>query len=39
MPWKERHVMDERFRFVARLREGEKMAPLCAEVGISRKTE
>src|SRR4029453_1668797 len=31
MPWKERHVMDERLRFVARLLEGEKMAPLCAE--------
>ena len=30
--------MDERVRFVARLLEGEKMAPLCAEFGISRKT-
>ncbi len=30
--------MDERLRFVARLLEGEKMAPLCAAVGISRKT-
>jgi putative transposase len=30
--------MDERLRFVARLLEGEKMAPLCAECGISRKT-
>jgi putative transposase len=30
--------MDERLRFVARLYEGEKMAPLCAEFGISRKT-
>jgi len=30
--------MDERIRFVARLLEGEKMAPLCAEFGISRKT-
>jgi putative transposase len=30
--------MDERLRFVARLLEGEKMAPLCAEIGISRKT-
>ena len=29
MPWKECHVMDERLRFVARLLEGEKMAPLC----------
>ena len=38
MPWKECHVMDERMRFVARLYEGEKMAPLCAEFGISRKT-
>ncbi len=31
-------MMDERLRFVARLLEGEKMAPLCAEFGISRKT-
>src|SRR3977135_2746102 len=38
MPWKECHVMDERLRFVARLLEGEKMAPLCAEVGISRQS-
>jgi putative transposase len=38
MPWKECHTMDERLRFVARLLEGEKMAPLCAEFGISRKT-
>ena len=38
MPWKECHVMDERVRFVARLLEGEKMAPLCAAFGISRKT-
>jgi putative transposase len=30
--------MDERIRFVARLLEGEKMAPLCREFGISRKT-
>jgi putative transposase len=30
--------MDERLRFVARLLEGEKMAPVCAEFGISRKT-
>src|SRR5262249_29212376 len=35
---KECQVMDERLRFVARLLEGEKMAPLCAEFGISRKT-
>jgi len=38
MPWKECHIMDERLRFVARLLEGEKMAPLCAQFGISRKT-
>ena len=37
MPWKECHVMDERLPFVARLLEGEKMAPLCAEFGIPRK--
>ena len=30
--------MDERIRFVARLLDGEKMAPLCREFGISRKT-
>jgi len=30
--------MDERLRFGARLLEGEKMAPLCAQFGISRKT-
>jgi putative transposase len=38
MPWKECHVMDERVRFVARLLDGEKMAGLCDEFGISRKT-
>jgi hypothetical protein len=38
MPWKECHGEDERLRFVARLMDGEKMAPLCAEFGISRKT-
>ena len=30
--------MDERVRFVARLLDGEKMAPLCRSFGISRKT-
>ena len=35
---KECHVMDERVRFVARLLDGEKMAVLCDEFGISRKT-
>lgn len=36
MPWKECNHMDERLRFVARLLDGEKMAPLCREFGISR---
>ena len=36
MPWNECKPMDERLRFVARLLEGEKMAPLCREFGISR---
>ena len=30
--------MDERIRFVARLLEGEKMASLCRQFSISRKT-
>jgi putative transposase len=30
--------MDERLRFIARLLEGDKMAPLCREFGISRVT-
>jgi hypothetical protein len=30
--------MDERLRLVARVLEGEKMAPLCVEFDISRKT-
>jgi transposase len=38
MPWKECEPMDERLRFVARLLDGEKMAPLCREFGISRVT-
>jgi len=38
MPWKECDRMDERVRFVARLLDGEKMAPLCREFGIARKT-
>ena len=32
------HVVDERLRFIARLLDGEKMAGLCREFGISRKT-
>src|SRR5213082_1362280 len=38
MPWQECHQMDERLRFVARRLDGEKMAVLCREFGISRKT-
>jgi len=38
MPWKESSVMDERIRFVARVLEGEKMASLCRQCSISRKT-
>jgi hypothetical protein len=38
MPWKECYKMDERMRFVARLAGGEKMAVLCREFDISRKT-
>ena len=38
MPWQECYKMDERLRFVARLLEGEKMALVCREFDISRKT-
>ena len=38
MPWKECHIVDERLRFIARLLDGENMAALCSEFGISRKT-
>ena len=38
MPWNECKPMDERLKLVARLLEGEKMAPLCREFGISRVT-
>jgi putative transposase len=38
MPWQECRKVDERLRFVARLLEGEKMAVLCREFDISRKT-
>src|SRR6185436_20178022 len=38
MPWKECSTVDERMRFVARFLEGEKMAGLCREFDISRKT-
>lgn len=32
------NIMDQKLKFIARLIEGEKMAPLCREFGISRKT-
>ena len=38
MPWKESCIVDERLRFVARLIDGERMAAVCREFGISRKT-
>jgi Helix-turn-helix domain len=38
MPWKESSVVDERMRFVIQLKDGESMASLCREFGISRKT-
>ena len=38
MPWKECNIVEERLRFIYRLLDGEKMAPLCREFGISRKT-
>ena len=38
MNWKVSNTMDKRIKFVARMLEGEKMAGLCREFGISRKT-
>src|ERR1700689_4506890 len=38
MPWKERSIVEERMRFVLRLKDGEGMASLCREFGISRVT-
>ena len=38
MPWRECYKMDERLRFVAQLLDGEKMAVLCRQFGVSRKT-
>jgi transposase len=38
MPWKESSVTDERMRFVIRIKDGESMASLCRQFGISRKT-
>lgn len=38
VPWKESHAVTERMTFVMRLENGERMAELCREYGISRKT-
>jgi transposase InsO family protein len=38
MPWKECDKVDQKIKFIARLLEGEKMAPLCREFNIARKT-
>ena len=38
VPWKERSIVEERMRFVLRLRDGESMASLCREFDISRVT-
>lgn len=38
MPWRKCSVLDERMRFVIRLKDGETIASLGREFGISRKT-
>lgn len=38
MPWKESHAMDEKMKFIGRLLSGEKMAVVCREFGITRRT-
>lgn len=38
MTWKARNAMDERVKFIARFLEGEKVARLAVEYGISRQT-
>ena len=38
MGWKESDTMDEKLKFIARYLEGEKIAPLCREFGVSRPT-
>lgn len=38
MGWMECKKMDEKLKFIARFLEGEKMAPLCREFGITRPT-
>jgi putative transposase len=38
MPWNESTKMDENLKFVSRYLDGEKIATLCQEFGISRVT-
>lgn len=38
MGWTECNKMDEKLKFIARYLEGEKIAPLCREFGVSRTT-
>lgn len=38
MGWRECDKMDEKLKFIARYLEGEKIAPLCREFGVSRVT-
>lgn len=38
MPWQEMTKVQERLLFIAKYEEGESMASLCREFGISRKT-
>ncbi|MGZ3650267.1 MAG: integrase core domain-containing protein [Bdellovibrionota bacterium] len=38
MPWMESNQVDQKVKFIARLLDGEKMAPLCREFNIARKT-
>jgi putative transposase len=38
MPWQECNQMDERLKFIARLLDGKKMAALCRDFNVSRKT-
>ena len=38
MGWEECREMDEKLKFIARYLEGEKIAPLCREFGVSRPT-
>jgi transposase len=38
MPWQECNQMDERLKFIARLLDGEKMAAVCRDFNVSRKT-